>query len=405
MTYVQSDCEPSADTFIGHAAAPPDDVIADAIARAHAARAALRELDGQLPDQPLAVTVRRTGNGAIAVPSALDVVAFAIGDRCIRARLAARIQDEASLAERLTWRIDGEQEHAVPFVTVSIGDEPSETARHGHRRAWHTNGAAVGPWLGLSRAGGLAIVSTCHMIVDGFGHASLAARIAEHTARLLPRAPRSGVAAAPALAAVPGGTPIDIAWRPLAMPAPRALPLAYALGCLLHHTAGKPGARSSPSFQIPVAPGALGDVARRTRRVVPAIANVRYSAGAPEPFPIFAARTQERLAREAAGAGVVSRLLSAARHAPAPLAWKRRAVGADRPRWLEPIADLLGGRGCATRIRIDEPAPPACAVSSPPSHGGFVVTIVDDGSVSALTLCGSGASDALLDRLLGLLPG
>ncbi|HEU4615142.1 MAG TPA: hypothetical protein VFS15_23780, partial [Kofleriaceae bacterium] len=88
--YVASDAEPSADTFIGHAAPPPDHPLADALVRAHAARAALRDLDGQLPDQPLAVTILRSPRGAVAVPSALDVVAFAIGDRVFSHRLAAR---------------------------------------------------------------------------------------------------------------------------------------------------------------------------------------------------------------------------------------------------------------------------------------------------------------------------
>jgi hypothetical protein len=407
-TYLQSDAEPSADTFIGHVAPAPQDAIVDAIARAHAARAALRELDGKLPEQPLAVTVRRTETGAIAEPSELDVAAFAIGDRVVRVRLAARIEDEAPLAAALAGGTRLDEPHATPFVTVCIGDEPIETARHSHRRAWRRNGVAVGPWLGLSRAGALATVSTCHMIVDGYGHAWLAAKIAEHTAQLAARADRRAHAPGrdllPVLAPVDGARSLDVAWRPLDAPAPRALPLAYALGRLLHHTAGRAGARRSPFFQIPVAPGSPGDPRRRLRRVVPAIASVRFAAGAAEPFDAFAARTERLLAREAAGAGMVSRLIDAARSVPAPLAWKRAAVGADRPRWLEPIADLLGGRGCATRIRLDEPTPPACAVSSPPSHSGFVVTIVGDGQRSAVTLCGSGASDDLLDRLIALLP-
>ena len=63
--YVVSDAEPSADTFIGYRAAPAPgidhtrDLLRDAIDRARAARTALRELDGTLPDQPLAVTLAR----------------------------------------------------------------------------------------------------------------------------------------------------------------------------------------------------------------------------------------------------------------------------------------------------------------------------------------------------------
>ena len=65
-------------------------------------------------------------------------------------------------------------------MCVALGDEPIETARHGHRRAWTERG---GPWLGLGRAGGVAVVSTCHLIVDGYGHALITARIAELTRR------------------------------------------------------------------------------------------------------------------------------------------------------------------------------------------------------------------------------
>src|SRR4051812_40385585 len=98
--YVVSDAEPASDTFIGHAVAghaaaghapdeatrhapdddaghalaghalakhavaghAPDDVAGHAVARAHAARDALRALDGRLPDQPLAVTLQRAAH-------------------------------------------------------------------------------------------------------------------------------------------------------------------------------------------------------------------------------------------------------------------------------------------------------------------------------------------------------
>ncbi len=404
--YLASDAEPSADTFIGHAVPPPEPAraLADAFVRAHAARAALRELDGQLPDQPLAVTVTRGPRGAVAVPSSLEVVAFAIGDRVIHHRLAARIEDETG-----AFRPEG----GAPFATITLGDEPIETARHGHRRAWQTNGTATGPWLGLGRAGDIAVVSTCHMIVDGYGHAWLAARIADHTARL-----RAAVGAIPPLAIPPpcpvaGATPLAITWRELAVPAPRALPLAYALGRALHALAGKRDAPFSPTFQIPVAPGALTDPARARRRVVPAIASVRFAAGTPEPFAAFAARTKQLLAREAAGDGITSRLLGAARAVPVPLAWKRHAVGPTRPGWLEPIASVIGGRGCVSRIQLAERVPPSCAVSSPArlasphdELGGCVVTVVDDGARAAITWCGSGRAgdDRLLDELLAHVP-
>ena len=58
--YLASDAEPGSDTFMGVTTGrAADSPIADAIAHAHAARAAIRDLDGQLPTQPLAVTLRR----------------------------------------------------------------------------------------------------------------------------------------------------------------------------------------------------------------------------------------------------------------------------------------------------------------------------------------------------------
>jgi len=198
------------------------------------------------------------------------------------------------------------------------------------------------------------------------------------------------------------------------------LPLAYALGRVLHRVAGRRDAAFSPTFQIPVAPGAPDDPERRRRRVVPAIASVRFDRGEPELFAAFEARTREALRREAAGSGLSTYLLAAAQGAPAPLAWKRRAVSPRRPRWLDAVATLVGGRGCVSRIRLDvaeQSVSPACAVSSPgrlPSAadplGGCVVTIVDDGEAGAITLCGAGFADtdarasALLDELLETVP-
>ncbi len=405
-TYVASDAEPSADTFIGYEAPAPSDPLADAFARAHAARTALRELDGTLPNQPLAVTVKRSANGAVLVPSALDVVAFAIGDDIFMHRLAPRLADETGHFTPAD---------AVPFATITVGDEPLAMARHGHRRGWRTNGDACGPWLGLSRAGGMAVVSTCHFVVDGYGHASLAAKLAQATPPPGALQPTTTHPALRSLRSMPppkpvaGAIALDVGWRALPSPAPRALPLAYALGRLLHDLAGDRDAPFSPTFQIPVAPGDKSDPLRARRRVVPAIASVRFDRGTPEPFEHFAARTKAMLAREAGGNGLASRLLTAARAVPMPLAWKRHAVGPERPSWLEPIANVIGGRGCISRISLAEPAPLLCAVSSPArlasdadDLGSCVVTIIDDGARAAITWCGSGrAGDPrLLDALL-----
>ncbi len=412
-TYVISDAEPGADTFLGYRAARPHDPFADAVARARAARTALHELDGTLPDQPLAVTVHRDEDAALEA-SALDAGAFAIGDRVIVARL-----DEPGLADRLRRGHAEPWSGAPPFVCVSIGDDTLELARHGHRRAWTDRG---GPWLGLGRAGELATVSTCHFVVDGYGHARLTGRIAELVSNGHANGHANGHHASgnghalPPLVPVADAVPLGVGWRELAHPAPRAIPMAYALGRLLHRRAGRRDARFSPTFQIPVAPGHRDDPQRWSRRVVPAIASVRFDNGEPEPFATFDARGRDALAREADGRGLCTRLLAAARAAPAPLAWKRKSASALRPRWLDRFAEVLGGRACLSRIRVDAPLPPTCAVSSPARLataddplGGCVITVLDDGTHAAITACGSGLAgdagdaNALLDELLALL--
>lgn len=393
-SYVISDAEPAADTFIGHAAPPSGDPIRDAIARAHAARSAIRELDGKLPGQPLAVTIQRDAMGARVVANDLEVAAFAIGDRCYLGRI-----DDPELANQLAHphrlpALDREIGR-VPFITITLGSEPLATARHGHRRAWtERDGVGAGPWLGLSRSEGLELVTTCHMVVDGYGHGLLATAIRTASAH----EPSSGPRDHPPPAIPLDATALDVAWAELAV-APRALELAYRLGCALHRRAADRTARFSPTFQIPVAPGARDDADRFARRVVPAIASVRFTDGQPEPLAHFTARTKQLLAREAAGTGVSGHLLAAAQAAPVPLAWKRRAVGTARPPWLEAMANLIGGRGCVSKI----PGESAVAVSSPARLatasdplGSCVVTLLGD----VLTVTASGLdARALLAEL------
>ena len=427
--YLASDGEPGTDTFIGHRAPLAADPLCEAIDRARAARIALREVDGTLPEQPLAVTIARRER-AVTEPSALDAAAFAIGPHCVVAAL-----DDPTLLHQLAAAARGiappPWRGPTPFVCVSIGDDPIDTARHGHRRAWR---AGRGPWLGLGRAGDLATVSTCHLVVDGYGHACLTGRIhalaeaaaAERSARTRlnghaalhegdPHHLHLAPHALPPLPPVPGAVPLGIAWQALDGLGLRALPLAYAVGRILHRTAGRPDARFSPTLQIPVAPGRFDDPERRKRRAMFALVSVRFHAGVPEPFEIFEARARAVLDREIAGRGLCARLVAAARAAPTPLSWKRRGFSTARPRWLDLVSDVLGGRTCVSRIRIDAPVPPSCAVSSPsrlasPDDpiGASVVTVVDDGDRAAITVCGSGLAGshagarALLDEILAL---
>jgi hypothetical protein len=333
--YLACDAEPDADTFMGYRAPRLRDPVVDAISRANAARTALRELDGGFPDQPLAVTIDRA-SGAASRPSELDVAAFAVGRSCLVARL-----DDPALAAQLTAVVAGGEPRpwygATPFVCVSIGDEPIETARHGHRRAWTPRG---GPWLGLGRAADVAVVSTCHLVVDGYGHARITGRISE----LVVGEPSRNGHLPRTLAPVAGALPLAIAWRELPSPTPRAIPLGYALGRILHRNAGRRDARFSPTFQIPVARGRKDDPLRLRRRIVSATTSVRFADGEPEPFAAFEARVREVIIREASEQGLISRLLAAARAAPVPLSWKRKSISAKRPRWFERFAEVIGGR-------------------------------------------------------------
>ena len=399
--YLACDTEPDGDTFMGFRSPAPRDVVTDAIARARAAGAALAELDGTLPDQPLAVRIDRSRTTACR----LDVAAFAVGAHCLVARL-----DDPSLREQLARVVAGAVPPAwhgePPFVCVSLGDEPLETVRHGHRRAWTEAG---GPWLGLSRAGELAVVSTCHLVVDGYGHALIVASIAAHASKA-PLDERSVVGPRiPALEPIGGGIPLSVCWRELDERPHRVLPLVYELGQMLHRDAGQRDARFSPTIQIPVARGDRSDPLRLRRRVVSATTSVRFADGVPEPFAEFEARVRGVLAREAASSGLVSRLLAAARGAPVPLAWKRKGIGAKRPPWLDRIASLVGGRALVSRISVDIAIPPTCAVSSPSRLasaadplGGCVISMVDDGTHGAITLSGSGvvARAEVLEELL-----
>jgi hypothetical protein len=430
--YLASDAEPRADTFMGWPVPAPGtaaDAIADAIVRAHAAARALADLDGELPDQPLAVTLA-TGDGAAAVRST-DVrrVAFVVGDRAFLARLADRPGDDGPLAAALARAaagapgaplvaIDGRSCPAA--IAVVLGDQPAATCRHQHRRAWTAGG---GPWLGLGRAGDLATVSTCHLVVDGYGHAWLTARIAAGADDARASLARAAAAATalPPLPALAVAQPLGVAWRHLPR-LPRFAAVAHALGRVLHADEGQPAAVCSPTFQVPVAPGDRSDPLRRRRRVVPALLSVRFpdGDGSPEPLAALADRADAIVRREAAGAGLMSRLLDAARAAPAPLAWKRRMVGAGaRPLLFASITRVLGGRACLSMLRLGAEiagAPPLVAVSSPgllPSildaAGSTVLTAIGDDRGATLTASGCGhtgdaaAAEAFLDRLLARL--
>ncbi len=464
LPYLISDGEPHADTFLAWEAPPPEcraAAIVEGVLAALAARASLRAIDGELPEQPLATTLDRRG-GCRSVASELRCAAFALdgqtwlaelpdgggddgdgGDGGGGAALRALVLALASPtdAARLCRLGDDERRRggplaAVPFVTVSLDEEPVQQLRHCHRRGWRDE---RGPWLGLGRAGALRAVTTSHFAVDGYGHAWITADLGRRAAALAARhaaplraalrahRPLSGQHARlegppPGRAApLPGmPAPLGLAWRPLAAPAPRVIPLAYRFAQLLAQRltprdGGRPLAMPdrSPTVGIPIAPGDKSDPLRLRRRVAAAVVAVRYTGGRAEPLEAFAARAAATLAAEASGAGMLSTLRRATANLPLPLRWKRQVIGGDRGRWMGELPAALGGRGCLSVIRLRQWSSPALvAVSSPPSlassadpAGSCVVTIVDDGERAMITASGSGlagdasSAAALLDEL------
>lgn len=418
--YLISDAEPRADTYMGVPGPAPDDAagrIGWAIASAHAAVRAVLARDGSLPSQPLTVAVALHRGAARVVPIASPWrVAFALADRVVTALLDPRgPAHEAALARTLAGALRGERAETAtgldragheptPMMVVTIGDDAPARAHHGHRRGWHRRG---GPWLGVSRAGGQTVVSTCHMVVDGWGHALLTTDVVRGLDRAAARALSAVAAAAVAGAATlppppppaTTGESLGVAWRRVPGPMPPFMRQAYALGRLLHRDRHQPGAPRSPTFQVPTAPGAADDPTRFARRVRPAILNVRFPDGVAEPEATFAARARAAIAREAQGQGLISRLLTALTAVPAPLGWKRGVVAA-RTGWVADAVDVLAGTGCLSSLR-QPGAPPLVAVSSPAQllppddrRATSVLTVIGDGDGATLTLAGSGRATA-----------
>lgn len=418
--YLVSDAEPHADTYMGWPAPAPRTLaaaIADAVADAAAASRAIRALDGTLPDQPLAVAIA-AGAAARTTPADPTRARFVIGDRRHTARVSGGPDELVALARELAAGGAGLDATPAPIAAV-VGDHDPAIARHVHRAAWTADG---GPWLGVGRSGALAVASTCHFVIDGYGHALLAARIdAARDAGLRAALTRAaaelvGDAPVPAPPPVTRPEPLGVAWRRVDAPLPRFAVLAHALGRVLHADAGDPAARFSPVIQVPVARGAKDDPLRWRRRVAYAVTSVRFADGEPEPVDAYARRLGAAIAREVDGAGLLSRLIAATAAIPVPLAIKRRRiVGARSPRFAAPL-EVLAGRAALSLIRrqpSDPPFPPLVAISAPgrvlppdDPTATSVLTILADDAGATVSLAGTGAAgthagaDALLDRWL-----
>jgi hypothetical protein len=423
--YLSSDGGPRADTFMAtpQVVADAASAIAAAVTQARAAWDALVELDGTLPGQPLlcqldrrAALVRRRPLGqprrvAFATPTGVYVATLEStpsGDGAVVDALAAVYRGEP--APRLLERVDPLGDRSLDAaIGVSLMLEDPSTGRHVHRRVWTRAG---GPWLGLGRTADLSLVTTSHMVVDGYGHALIAARVlaAPLVETLSARARRRlgdvPLEPGPALAEA---LPLGVATCALGEPA-RFVELLHATAATLERVyrrqlspRQRAAAAFAPTLQVPIAPGERDDPLRLRRRVAPGLVSVRMSEGQLEHPRALQARLGALIAREAACAGVLSRVREAARRMPLPAAVKRRSLQAGAvPHPLAPPIEVLAGRGCLSSLACspdDTPRMPLVAVSAPaldPSigdpRGGSVLTVVQHEGGTTVTVSGTGVA-------------
>ena len=236
---------------MGYRAPRPRDLVTDAIARASAARTALRELDGELPDQPLAVTIDR---------------ATRRGDAAERAR-RRRVRDRRHVPGRAARRSDARdaaRRGARRRRAAAVVRRDAVRVRLDRRRAARDRAPRPSPRVDRARRP-VARPRSRRRARGGLD-------VPPDRRRLRPRADR-GADRASSSASEPvderpharvrsrrssGAVPLAIAWRELPCPTPRVIPLAYELGCILHRHAGRRDARFSPTIQIPVARGRQG---------------------------------------------------------------------------------------------------------------------------------------------------
>lgn len=422
--YLTSDGGPHSDTFMGTPRAVTDaaQAVAAAVAQARAACEVLAALDGTLPDQPLLCQLDHRGSLARRRPLGRPRrVVFATPSGAFVATLAPDPATDGALVYELaqactsTPRAPRRLAHVDPrgdqpldaAITASLLLEEAATARHAHRRGWNAGG---GPWLGLARSVELALVTTSHTVVDGYGHALIARAVLEAPVpdTLIAIARRElGHAAlepAPALAqALPLGISVcELADRP------RFNEMLYATAWALERVYRRDlspqqrrRARFTPTLQIPVAPGAADDPRRRRRRVAPGLIALRMRDGELEDPLALRARLGALIVREAACAGALGRLREAALRLPLPSSIKRRSLRAGAvPHPLAPPIEVLAGRGCLSSLGFpasEMPELPLYAVSAPAlgssvadPRGGSVITVVQGAGGSAIAVSGTG---------------
>lgn len=436
--YLAANGGPAADNFMGREAAAPVDIAEAAVAAALRARAvvdAVAEVDGALPGQPLTRLLAWRGGWLERAGVSSRAVALVAADRAARVDVETATDDQlvaGAIALALGRELPPgfasiERESVEPvdaIAAVAVGPTTIECAQHVHRNAWTRGG---GPWLGVGDAPPLWVATTCHVAVDGFGHALVTDAIGRRLdavppdvrSRLLAVARNApgAHAAPPALEPPPGALHLGFAGRYVAGGVGRFAHQAYAFARALDAVySDASGPSHTPTFHVPVAPGRLGADDRRRRRVVHALLAARRRDGAIESFDEFAARLAPFIEREVAGLGALPRISRAAANAPLPLEVRRRLlVSKHRSRRSAPPFEVLSGRGRFSSMRFprgERPASPLYAVSTPTlqatdedPRGAVVLTLIHHENGCSVTssgtgrMAGTGARD-FLDRWL-----
>ncbi len=280
--------------------------------------------------------------------------------------LASDLASEAALLAGILESVDTQAAGAArAAVVVSLLPQRIPDARHLHRSAWSRGG---GPWLGVGFAADLDVVSTCHLGVDGFGHALLTDGICARIADQAPALTQRLRAADDRWSAPRGDTACESAEPDLLGFAARDLPdgagrfahQAYAMGRALGRFLntdrvgdGAPPARFSPTFQVPVAPASSDGGFLRDADVFHGLLSVRKSEAGFEPLSAFEARLPDWIERERHGEGVLSRIGLAIAGSPLPRAAKLRLLRSRREPspWLPPV-EVLCGRGRLSSLRF-----------------------------------------------------